>query len=99
MILTMTISMDGTLKNISYLRFDFGIYNKQGQLIKLIEFDGIQHYKEQKYFTHQLKEIQYNDNIKNKYAKEHNIPLVRIPYWERDNITLEMLMGKEYLIE
>lgn len=85
------------LKNIRPLRFDFAIF-KDKQLIRLIEFDGIQHYKEQKYFTHSLTEIKNNDIIKNRYAKEHNIPLVRIPYWERDNITLEMLLGGTYLI-
>lgn len=49
--------------------------------------------------THNLTETQKNDNIKNEYCKTNNIPLVRIPYWERDNITLEMLLGKEYLVE
>lgn len=33
------------------------------------------------------------DKVKNEYALSHGIPLVRIPYWERDNITLEMLFG------
>ena len=40
-----------------------------------------------------------NDIIKNKSSKDNNIPLVRIPYWERDKMTLDMLLGKEYLIE
>ena len=39
------------------------------------------------------------DTIKNNYAFNHNIPLVRIPYTERDNITLEMIMGDKYLIK
>ena len=38
------------------------------------------------------------DAIKNEWAIKNNIPLVRIPYWERDNITLEMIMGDQYLI-
>ena len=29
---------------------------------------------------------QKRDNIKNEYAISHNIPLVRIPYWEQENI-------------
>lgn len=86
------------LKNIKSLRYDFGIY-QNGNLIRLIEFDGIQHFEEQDYFTHSLTETKNNDIIKNKYAKDNNIPLVRIPYWERDKMTLEMLLGKEYLIE
>lgn len=86
------------LKNIKPLRYDFGIY-ENGKLVRLIEFDGIQHFEEQEYFTHDLTSIKNNDIIKNKYSKDNNIPLVRIPYWERDKMTLEMLLGKEYLIE
>ena len=86
------------LKNIKPLRYDFGIY-ENGKLVRLIEFDGIQHFEEQDYFTHNLTSIKNNDIIKNKYSKDNNIPLVRIPYWERDKMTLDMLLGKEYLIE
>lgn len=86
------------LKNIKSLRYDFGIYNDGNEIIRLIEFDGIQHFEEQNYFSHSLKETQQNDKIKNDYAKEHNIPLVRIPYTERDNITLDLILGDKYLI-
>lgn len=86
------------LKNVSLLRFDFAIFSKEHKLDRLIEFDGIQHYEEQNFFSHSLTENKNNDKIKNEYCKNNNIPLVRIPYWERDNITLEMLLGKEYLV-
>lgn len=86
------------LVNKRVLRFDFAIIENE-QVVRLIEFDGVQHYEEQAYFTHGLTETKNNDNIKNEYCKTNNIPLVRIPYWERDNITLEMLLGKEYLVE
>lgn len=46
-----------------------------------------------------LETIQKRDKVKNNYALTHNIPLVRIPYWERDNITLDMIMGNQYLIK
>lgn len=36
--------------------------------------------------------------MKNEWAKEHNIPLVRIPYWVRDKITLDMILKDEYLV-
>ena len=65
----------------------------------MIEFDGIQHFEEQDYFTHNLEETQKNDMIKNNYAKANNIPLVRIPYYERDKITLEMILGDKYLCQ
>ena len=38
------------------------------------------------------------DLFRNQWAAAHNIPLVRIPYWEKDNITLEMLLGDKYLM-
>jgi len=40
-----------------------------------------------------LERRQERDQKKNDWAATNNIPLVRIPYWERDNITLEMIMG------
>ena len=85
------------LKNKRVLRFDFAIIDNN-KVIRLIEFDGIQHFEEQSFFTHDLESTQKNDRIKNEYCKSNNIPLVRIPYWERDKITLDMLLGKEYLI-
>lgn len=86
------------LRNIKPLRYDFGIY-ENGELVRLIEFDGIQHFEEQSYFTHNLISTKNNDIIKNRYSKNNNIPLVRIPYWERDKMTLDMLLGEEYLVE
>ena len=79
-------------------RYDFYLpkYNR------LIEYDGIQHfsYKKDKGWNNEQNFLltQKRDQIKNKWAAAHNIPLVRIPYWERDNITLEMLLGDKYLV-
>ena len=56
-------------------------------------------FEEQDYFTHDLTSTKNNDIIKNKYSKDNNIPLVRIPYWKRDKMTLDMLLRKEYLVE
>ena len=86
------------LVNKKKLRFDFGIYEND-KLIRLVEFDGIQHFEEQNYFTHSLTETKTNDKVKNNYTINKNIPLVRIPYYERDNITLEMIMGDKYLMK
>lgn len=83
-----------------YYRYDFAIFNKEDNLIRLIEFDGIQHYDDkQKHWGHDITKTQERDKIKNQYALQNNIPLVRIPYIKRDNITLEMLLGNEYLVE
>lgn len=85
------------LKAINLLRFDFGIIDSDGNILRLIEFDGELHYSNPEFFTNAVK-IQNNDIIKNEYCKNNNIPLVRIPYWERGKITLEMILGDEYLI-
>lgn len=77
-------------------RFDFAIV-QEGQVIRLIEFDGEQHFINVETWGG-LELQQSRDKIKNEYAIRHNIPLVRIPYWEQDNITLEMIMGDEYLV-
>ena len=82
------------------LRYDFYL----SKFNRLIEFDGEQHFKYKKGNCTWNNEENYlktvhNDKIKNDYAKQHNIPLVRIPYWERDNITLDMLLGDQYLIK
>jgi hypothetical protein len=46
-----------------------------------------------------LAQRQERDKIKNNYAISNNIDLVRIPYWKRDTMTIEMLLGNEYLIK
>lgn len=78
-----------------YLRYDFYL----PQYNRLIEFDGIQHYKKTNFFNTSLEDMQYKDGLKNDYAKNHNIDLIRIPYQERDNITLDLILGNKYLIK
>ncbi len=75
------------------LKYDFLVDNRF-----LLEFDGIQHYEEWSRSATTLKERQLYDKIKNEYAKSHNIPLKRIPYWDFDKITLENIMDDTYLI-
>ena len=88
----------------SLYRYDFAILNRENLPIRLIEFDGEQHYiqniKSSGWNTYTKYEITYqNDLQKNQLAKEHNLPLVRIPYWERDNISLDLILGDKYLIQ
>lgn len=69
---------------------------------RLIEFDGEQHFyfknnwhiTEEEFFASQKR-----DQEKNKFALQHQFPLVRIPYTERDNITLDLILGDKYLIQ
>ena len=87
----------------SLLRFDFALLDKDNNIYRLIEFDGEQHYKQniKNSGWNTYEKYQYtlkNDLKKNQIAKDNNIPLVRIPYWERDNITLKLLLEDKYLI-
>lgn len=62
-----------------YLRYDYYLPNKN----ILIEVDGKQHYihSKQGYFTKEVvEEIQKRDYIKNEYAKQSNIKLIRLKY-------------------
>ena len=59
-----------------------------------IEYDGIQHFKPFSFSNDQTYSLMYNnlkslrsrDNIKTKYCIKNNIKLLRIPYWEFNNI-------------
>lgn len=74
--------------------FDFAIFNQQKQLLKLIEYDGQQHFKPVQFWGGQetLKIQQDRDQKKNEYCQAHGIKLLRIPYTQFDNISLEMLL-------
>lgn len=71
------------LKNVRPLRFDFAIL-QDDRLLFLIEYDGLQHYyyDDRGWNTQvEFEARQMNDNKKNLYCEQHNIPLLRIPYW------------------
>lgn len=53
-----------------------------------IEYDGEQHFNINEYFggEKEFNNIKQNDEIKNKYCIENNINLIRIPYYDFNNI-------------
>ena len=70
-------------------RFDFYVNDSY-----IIEYDGRQHfiqgngvYDNKEKFT----KTREHDKIKNNYCFQHDIPIIRIPYTELDNLTIEML--------
>lgn len=75
--------------------YDFAIFDKQNNLIQLIEFDGEQHFREVSGWSGTLIERQKRDEEKNEYAYNHNIPLIRISYLEKDKINIEKLLKSE----
>ena len=66
------------------LRFDFAVL-KDNEVQSLIEYDGEFHYRNI-LEKGKLEKQQLYDSIKDTYIKEHNIKLIRIPYWEYKNI-------------
>ena len=82
-------------KNSNYLaRFDFYVDNKY-----LIEFDGIQHYKPER-FSEQITQEKalenllinkQHDSFKDEWCLSHKIPLIRIPYTYIQDLTIEDL--------
>lgn len=70
----------------SLLKYDFAIKSSNGKKIYfLIEYDGIQHYKQIDFFQTPLTTVQEYDALKTKYANNNNIPLLRIPYTQINN--------------
>ena len=82
-------------------RYDFVLLDKEQNPYYLIEFDGEQHFKPIEYFGGEksYKKLSIHDKIKNQYALSHNLPLVRIPYYELENITYDLLFSDKYLIK
>lgn len=72
-------------------RMDFAIIDKENKIICFIEYQGIQHYKENNYFNSSLKEVQEVDEEKREWCKKQNIPLIEIPYWDLCRIDAEYL--------
>ena len=83
-----------------YYRYDFAIWDENHNLLRLIEFDGEQHYQDKCTSYYGDFDILHQRDIeKNQYCKSNGIPLIRIPYYKKDSLDLNCLLGDEYLIE
>lgn len=85
-------------------RFDFIIYNEDGTIKCIIEFDGRQHFfgPDTSYWGHStmsLEDIQDHDSIKNNFCIQHNIPLYRIPYTKINTLNHTLLFDDDFLIK
>ena len=83
-----------------YLKFDVPVFwdKEKTKLRILIEYDGVFHFR---WIKSLIKKEEYertlqHDIRKNLYCAENNIQLIRIPYWEFDNIEKYL---RYYLIE
>lgn len=84
-----------------FMSFDFAILDENNQLIKLIEYNGEQHYHPiEKWGGEEQYLIQIErDNRKVKWCKDHDIELLVIPYTEYDQIDINYLLKKSSVIE
>lgn len=70
------------------LKIDIALFDKYDNLKGLIEYDGEFHYKVSNINPlDKLLDLRRRDFIKDDFCKTNNIPLLRIPYWEKNIIS------------
>jgi len=76
------------------LRFDFAVFDDNGEIDFLIEYQGIQHYEARSKYggAKGLYQQKYNDTLKRKYCQEHGLKLVAIPYWDENIMDYDYIM-------
>lgn len=76
------------------LRFDFVIFDDDGNIDFIIEYQGKQHYEASQKFGGKkgLYQQQFNDNKKRRFCALHDIQLIEIPYTEENLISYDYIM-------
>ena len=80
------------------LPFDFCVKDKNGVVLCLIEYQGIQHFKP-KFGYDNLEKTQLHDKIKADYCKNNSIPLITIKYKRTTNYQILKNYIKKYFYE
>lgn len=80
------------------LRFDFAVFDDDGEIMFLIEYQGIQHYEARSAFggISGLKKQQYNDMQKREYCRKHGLILIAIPYVDEARMNYDYIMNAYY---
>ena len=78
------------------LRFDFAVFDDDGRIDFLIEYQGRQHYEPSAKFGGKrgFYQQQYNDNKKRRFCALHDLKLIEIPYSEENLIDFDYIMHK-----
>lgn len=78
------------------LRFDFVVFDDDGYIDFIIEYQGKQHYEPSQKFGGKkgLYQQQYNDNQKRRFCALHEFKLIEIPYTEESLISYDYIMRK-----
>ena len=78
------------------LRFDFAVFDDDGNIDFLIEYQGSQHYQASSKFGGKkgLFQQQFNDNKKRRFCALNGIKLIEIPYTEEHLVNYDYIMKK-----
>ncbi len=76
------------------LRFDFVVFDDDGNIDFIIEYQGKQHYEASSKFGGKkgLYQQQFNDNQKRRFCALHDFKLIEIPYTEENLISYDYIM-------
>ena len=78
------------------LRFDFVVFDDDGKIDFLIEYQGKQHYEPSNKFGGKkgFFQQQYNDHQKRRFCALHDLRLIEIPYTEENLVSYDYIMRK-----
>lgn len=78
------------------LRFDFCVFDDDGNVDFLIEYQGKQHYEASAKFGGKkgFYQQQFNDNKKRRFCMFNDYKLVEIPYTEENLLSYDYIMAK-----
>ena len=78
------------------LKFDFCVFDDDGNIDFLIEYQGKQHYEPSAKFGGKkgFYQQQFNDNKKRRFCTLNGYKLIEIPYTEENLITYDYIMEK-----
>ena len=78
------------------LRFDFAVFDDDGNIDFLIEYQGKQHYEPSSKFGGKkgFYQQQFNDNKKRRFCALHGFNLIEIPYTDENLLSYEYIMEK-----
>lgn len=79
-------------------RFDFVVFDDDGEIDFLIEYQGRQHYEPSSKFGGKkgFYQQQFNDNKKRRFCALHDLKLIEVPYWEEHLVNYDYIMNKAY---
>ena len=79
---------------IAYKTLTRCVFDDDGEIDFLIEYQGIQHYEPKSKFGgwQGLRKQQFNDMKKREYCKLHGYTLVLVPYWDEGRLDYDYLM-------